>query len=170
VSHPKEAERDGTKNTRLDGPEQVANKSVSQRRHRQSDAKRRFKHMIKTSLISGAVLAAALMAGDAVAAPADATRMTSDPDPRHLILASGGGGGDAMGRGSDTSKGAVPDNPEKPWPSGRYPAGIESPGTAPIPPTRPGEPGRTPDVQGTPDQQRGMPGSPGTQGTQGTGR
>ena len=47
----------------------------------------------------------------------------------------GGGDGDSAGRGPDTSKGAVPK--DQGYPSGQYPSGITSPGTAPALAPRP---------------------------------
>jgi hypothetical protein len=90
--------------------------------------------MIRPSLLVGALAVTVFAAGDVRAMPSnDSGQTPGTAAGAAMLLAQGGGGGDgdSAGRGPDTSKGAVPK--DKSYPSGQYPSGITSPGTAPVP-------------------------------------
>jgi hypothetical protein len=98
-------------------------------------ANNRSRWMMRPSLLVGAFVATVFTAGDLQAMRSDSPASKTTSGGAMLLAqdggAGGGGGGDAMGRGADTSKGAVPK--DQGYPSGQYPSGIESRGTAPAP-------------------------------------
>ena len=87
--------------------------------------------MTRSSLLVGALAATVFAASDLSAMPNDSAPVPEPAAGTVMLLAQGGsgGGGDSAGRGSDTSKGAVPQ--DKNYPTGQYPSGIESRGTMP---------------------------------------
>lgn len=91
--------------------------------------------MLRSAVLASALATIILGGAGARAAPTDDRALPrGDNHDTETLLAQGAGGGsggsgDSAGRGPSTSKGAVPATPPQ------YPTGVDSPGTAPVPPS-----------------------------------
>jgi hypothetical protein len=121
--------------------------------------------MLRSAVLASALATIILGGAEARATPdSDSALPRGDTHDSNKLLAQGdgggsGGSGDSAGRGPSTSKGAVPSNPPQ------YPSGMDSPGTARVPPSPADPTGKPaiPEVPGPTNPGTTMkPGSPDT--------